>query len=299
MHLHRAGARVLIALWAHIVGSAIFRIVPRQVGYVLADLLGPTVARAWGGQYARATRNMRTVLGPGAPSAVVHRQVRQVFRNYARYLIDVLCLPSMGRPELERAVDVVGWEHIPNALARGNGMLLVTGHIGNWDVPAALLAARGFPVNVIVERLEPPTWNERVQAIRERAGLRAIPMETGAREMFACLRRNEVLALLIDRPLAEGGTPVRLFERETRIPDGVARLALRTGAVVVGAVGLRRGSRFTAVVSPPLAFQPTSNRERDVGALTQLIATWLERQIRQHPSQWYMFRDMWPPAKTG
>lgn len=284
----------MIALWAHIVGSAIFRVVPRRVGYLLAALLGPPVARAWGGQYGRATRNMRTVLGPGAPPAVVRRRVRQVFRNYARYLIDVLCLPSMGRRELERSVDVIGWEHIPTALARGNGMLLVTGHIGNWDVPAALLAARGYPVNVIVERLEPPAWNERVQAIRERAGLRAIPMETGAREMFACLRRNEVLALLIDRPLREGGAPIRFFGRETRIPDGVARLALRTGAGVIGAVGLRRGSRFVAVVSPPIAFEPTGDREHDVLALTQLVADWLERQVRHHPDQWYMFRDMWP-----
>ena len=288
----------MIALWAHILGSAIFRVVPRRVGYVLAALLGPPVARAWGGQYLRATRNMRAVLGPDVPPAEVRRRVREVFRNYARYLIDVLCLPNMGRVELERTVDVIGWEHIPDSLARGKGLLLVTGHIGNWEVPAALLAARGFPVNVIVERLEPPAWNERVQAIRERAGLRAIPMETGAREMFACLRRNEVLALLIDRPLPAGGAPVQFFGRETRIPDGVARLALRTGAAVIGAVGLRRGSRFAAMVSPPLPFEPTGDREHDVRVLTQLIATWLEGEVRRHPSQWYMFRDMWPTSSA-
>ena len=289
----------VIALWAHVVGSAIFRLVPRRVGYIVADVLGPLVARAWGGQYAHATANMRTVLGPGAPPALVRRRVRQVFRNYARYLIDELCLPSMGREQLERTVDVIGWEHISNALARGKGLVLITGHIGNWEVPAALLAARGFPVNAIVERLEPPAWNERVQAIRERVGLRAIPMESGVREMFACLRRNEVLALLIDRPLRTGGVPVRFFGRETRVPDGAARLALRTGASVIGAVGLRRGGRFVAVVSPPLAFEPTGDRERDVRALTQHIMDWLERQVRQHPGQWYMFRDMWPRAVEG
>src|SRR3712207_4352209 len=122
----------MIALWAHIVGSALFRVVPRQIGYVLADLLGPPVARAWGGQHPRAAADMRVVLGPGATPATVRRRVRLVFRNYARYLIDVLCLPSMDRAELERAVDVVGWEHLPAAMARGKGVLLVTGHIGNW-----------------------------------------------------------------------------------------------------------------------------------------------------------------------
>lgn len=288
----------MIALWAHVVGSAIFRIVPRRAGYLLADLLGPLVARAWGGQFAHAAANMRTILGPGTPSAEVERRVREVFRNYGRYLIDVLCLPSMDRADLERTVDVVGWEHLPNTLARGNGLILVSGHIGNWDVPAALLAARGYPVNAIVERLEPPAWNERVQAIRGRSGIRPISMETGAREMFACLKRNEILALVIDRPLCVGGVPVRFFGRETRVPEGAARIALRTGASIVVAVGLRRGSRFVTIVDPPIAFEPSGDRERDVRALTQRVVDHLERHIRQHPGQWYMFRDMWPGDRS-
>jgi len=287
----------MIALWAHVLGSLLFRVLPRRWGYTLAAVFAPPIAQAWSGQHARATANMRRVLGPDAGPAEVERRVRQVFRNYGRYSIDVLCLPQFDRHELERVVDIVGWEHIAAALGRGRGMLLITGHIGNWDLPAALVAARGFPVNAVVERLEPPAWNERVQAIRERVGLHAIPMETGAREMYACLRRNEILAVVVDRPLASGGAPVRFFGAETRIPDGVARLALRTGASIVGAVGVRRGDRVVAVVSPPLQFEPTAHRDRDVIALTQLVTTWLERQIRQHPSQWYMFRDMWPASE--
>lgn len=284
----------MIALWGHIVGSAIVRLLPRAWWYRAADLMLPLVLLGWRGHVGRAAGNMRRVLGPGVPEREVRRRVRQVFRNYARYLIDLLWLSDSTREARERTVTVHGWDHIPSALAQGRGMLLVTGHLGNWDLPAAVLAGRGYPTNVVVETLHPPAWNARVQQIRERIGMRAIPMETGVRELYAALRRNEVVALVFDRPLSSGGVLVRFFGAETRVPEGVARLALRTGAPVIGAVGIRRGTRIIAEVSPPLTFEPTGERDRDVQALTQAIVDWFEGWVRQYPSQWFMFRSFWP-----
>ena len=284
----------MIALWGHIVGSAIVRLLPRRVWYRLADLLLPLVLAGWGGHVERASRNMRRVLGVGAPEREVRRRTSLAFRNYARYLIDLLWLEGSTREEREAVTTIEGWDHVVEALARGKGMVLVTGHLGNWDLPAAVMAGRGYTVNVIVETLEPPAWNERVQAIRDSIGLRAIPMETGVRELYAALGRNETVAVVFDRPLVDGGVPVRYFGAETRVPEGVARLALRTGAAVVGAVGVRRGDRIVTRVSPPFEVPATGDRQHDVRALTQAITCWLEGHVRQHPSQWFMFRDFWP-----
>jgi KDO2-lipid IV(A) lauroyltransferase len=237
---------------------------------------------------------MRRILGPGVAEREVRRRSSLAFRNYSRYLIDLLWLASSTTGDREASTTIVGWEHVVRALARGRGLVLVTGHLGNWDLPAAVLAGRGYPVNVIVETLEPPAWNDRVQAIRERVGLRAIPMETGARDLYAALERNETVAVVFDRPLERGGVPVRFFGAETRVPDGVARLALRTGAAVVGAVGVRRGDRVIAYVSAPFEVTVTGDRRRDVQTLTQSIVSWLEGHVRQYPSQWFMFRDFWP-----
>ncbi len=287
----------MIALWGHILGSAIIRWLPRTWWYRLSDLLVPLAVLGWAGHVERATRNLRRVLGPDATEAEVQRRKRAIFRNYAWYMIDLLWLPGADPPEREAAVTILDFDHIPEALKLGRGVLLVTGHLGNWDLPAAVLAGRGYPTNVIVETLEPPAWNERVQAIREQVGLRAIPMETGIRDIYAALQRNEVVAVVFDRPLAEGGVEVEFFGARTRVPEGVARLALRTGAPVIGSVGIRRGTRFVAPVSPPLAYTLTGNREHDVQALTQQIMTWFERQVRQYPDQWFMFRQFWPAAK--
>jgi KDO2-lipid IV(A) lauroyltransferase len=289
----------LIALWGHILGSAIIRWLPRGWWYRVADVLVPLALLGWPGHVRRATSNLRRVLGPDASEAEVQRRSRAIFRNYARYMIDLLWLPDASRAEREQVVTVLGWDHIPAALVRGRGLLLVSGHLGNWDLPAAVLAGRGYPTNVIVETLEPPAWNERVQAIRERVGLRAIPMETGVREIFAALRRNEVVAVVFDRPLATGGVAVDFFGHTARVPEGVARIALRTGAPVIGAVGIRRGARFVVPVSTPFEYAASGDRERDVQAITQQLIAWFEGQVRHYPDQWFMFRTFWPGASAS
>jgi KDO2-lipid IV(A) lauroyltransferase len=288
----------VIALWGHVVGSALVRLLPRRIWYRVADLLLPLVLAGWSGHVDRASGNMRRVLGDAVPEREVRRRTRLAFRNYARYMIDLLWLAGSTRAEREAATTILGWDHVVEALGRGKGMVLVTGHVGNWDLPAAVMAGRGHPVNVIVETLHPPAWNARVQAIREAIGLRAIPMETGIRQVYAALGRNETAAVVFDRPLDRGGVPVTYFGAETMVPEGVARLALRTGAAVIGAVGVRRGDRIVTLVSPPFEFARTGDRRRDVQALTQTIVDWLEGHVRQYPSQWFMFRDFWP-AQTG
>ena len=284
----------MFVLWAHIVGSALIRLLPRTWWYRLSDVLVPLVLLGWQRHVSRATGNLRHVLGPGVSEREIKRRTRTIFRNYARYMIDLLWMPGATVAERERALTIRGWDHIPEALARGRGLIIVTGHLGNWDLPAAVLAGRGYPTNVIVERLEPPAWNERVQALRERAGLQAIPMETGVRDLYDALRRNEVVAVVFDRPLTAGGVKVRFFGDRTRVPEGVARLALRTGAEVIGAVGVRRGSRFIAEVGTPFEVTVSGNRQRDVERLTQDIVNWFEGWVRQYPDQWFMFRNFWP-----
>jgi phosphatidylinositol dimannoside acyltransferase len=285
--------------WAHVIGSFVLRYLPPQVGYVLANLFGPVIGFCWPGHYRRAKQNMMQILGPAAGPGEISRRVRNVFRNYGKYIIDLLWLPQAEPNELDRSFHIVGLHHIDEAMQRGKGLVLITAHMGNWDLAGAVLAAKGYPVNVIVETLEPLRWNERVQSIRQRVGMKAIPLENGAREMFGALRANQILGVLIDRPLERDGVPVRFFDARTRVPEGAARLAIRTGAAVVAAGIVREGRHFVAHVSPLIEVEPSRDRERDAQELTQRAMDWLEGVIREHPDQWFMFRNMWPqPAEA-
>jgi KDO2-lipid IV(A) lauroyltransferase len=285
--------------WVHVISSWLLRFVPARLAYALVDCFAPLCSPLWGNQYRQALINMQRVLGPRPDPLEVRRQVRNVFRNYAKYMVDLLRLPRTRPADVERTFQVYGIEHIEEGLTKGSGLVLVTAHIGNWDMAGAFLAARGYPVNVIVETLQPRRWNELVQKIRALTGMRAIPLEGGVRQMLRALRQNEILAVLIDRPLAAEGVPVRFFGATTRVPGGAATLALRAGARVVAAATVRTRDGFEAHISPLIDFEPSGDAARDVQEITQGVMTWLEALIRRHPDQWFMFRNMWPEAATS
>jgi lauroyl/myristoyl acyltransferase len=288
-----------VIYWLHRLGSVIASIVPRAVAYQLVEWLTPPALVLFGRQKRNALRNMRRQLGPAREWKDAQRIVDRVFVNYGKYMVDVLRLPSLSPSSLSRQVVVYGLENIDQAFADGNGLIVVTAHVGNWDLAGATLAAMGYPVNAIVDTLEPPRWNEEVQAIRHRLGINPVPLEGGPREMLAALRRNEILGILIDRPLTEEGVAVQFFGTETRVPAGAATLALRTGAGVVTAVVVRESTYYVAHVGPLLRPESTGDRAADVRALTQRFMDQLEVWIRRYPDQWYMFRDMWPARGQG
>jgi phosphatidylinositol dimannoside acyltransferase len=279
--------------WGHVVGSFLMGFVPVALAYRLVAFLTPLWLQLFArGHVSRATDNMRQVLGPHADPREAQRLTHLAFANYARYLVDLVRMPHLKDHELANSICVDGWEHVETAYTYGKGVVFATGHIGNWDMAGAAFAARGKPVSALVETLKPARWNERVQRTRTAAGVKAIPIENGPRDMLAALRKREGLAVLVDRPLVADGVPVTFFGKPTRVPGGAATLALRTGSPVVPAALVRnpQGAGYLAHIGPPIL----GERGDDASEVMQRIMSWLEGIIRRYPDQWFMFRHMWP-----
>ena len=279
--------------WFHVTGTFLMGFVPLSVAYRLVVWVTPIGLQLFGrGYLRRATDNMRQVLGPQADPRDARRMTRLAFANYARYMVDLVRLPHLKSRELVDNIRVEGWEHVDAAYRLGKGVVFATGHIGSWDMAGAVFAAHGRPVSALVETLKPARWNERVQRTRLAAGVKAIPIENGLREMLTALRKQEALAVLVDRPLVSDGVSVTFFGRSTRVPGGAATLALRTGSPVVPAALVRdpRGNGYLAHIGPPIV----GENGDDASMVMQRIMSWLEGIIRRYPDQWFMFRQMWP-----
>ncbi|HZU07796.1 MAG TPA: hypothetical protein VFB73_17665 [Chloroflexota bacterium] len=287
--------------WLHLVGRHAVRFVPRAVAYQLAAVIASVVYWLWHEKRRHAIANLARVLGPQHSLGEARRLARQVFRNYGKYLVDMLRLSGWQLKEVERHLVVFGMEHVEAALARGKGLIFVGGHLGNSDLGGALLAWWGYPVHVIAERLHPPRWNELVQETRRLAGMNVIPVDASIQEVLQVLRRNEVLACLIDLPAYRNGNgvAVRFFDAWTRVPAGAATLALRTGASVIAACVVRVGAGYEVHIRPLAPLERTGDLQLDIQRLTQQIVTALEGFIRQYPDQWFMFRPMWPARAEG
>ncbi|MBC7263957.1 MAG: lysophospholipid acyltransferase family protein [Chloroflexi bacterium] len=279
-----------------VIVASIARSLPPSFCYAVATLLADAAFAIWHSKRVITIENMRHVLGADASEEKVRRTARRAYRNYTRLIADMLLMPGMSSEDLEARLKTNAWEIVESALASGKGVLLVSGHFGHPMIAGLLLASRGYKVNVIAEMHSILGINAVVRRYHANWGLCPIPMEYGLKQVYRALRNNELVAVIIDRPVLDepNGVPIMLFGQQTYWPAGCATLSLRTGAkILVGYVAREPDDAFQCTVRLLDRPSTTGNPETDVQAITQEIANILEEGIRRYPDQWFMFRRTW------
>jgi KDO2-lipid IV(A) lauroyltransferase len=219
----------------------------------------------------------------------------RAYREYARYLVELMRLPRMAPASAVRMVDHAGLDAFEPQLAELNsGLILALGHVGNNEAVAAAVASRGYPISVVADDSAYPELYDDLRRMREGWGVRLIPWRN-LREMYGVLRRGEFLGLLIDWGYRSDGIPVRLFDAWTALPAGPATLAARTGALILP-ITIRRDAhdRFHLSWSDPIPVP--SSAPADLARATQQLADALQASIAAAPHQWYSFKPMWPAS---
>lgn len=222
---------------------------------------------------------------------------QRTFRNFGKYVIDVIHFPSITREEITTRLRFDQWPEFEEAKASGRGMLMVTLHFGNWDHGAAALSAYGYEINAIAETFRYPPMDALVQGSREKLGMKVIGHERLGPTVFKALRRGEVLAMLIDVTTERSGIRVDFFDAPALVSPAPARIALRTNAWVVPSVVVR-GPDDDLIIRPIIDislrdYKPTGDQQYDIRELTRLIMRSMEGIIRRYPDQWFIFRRMW------
>jgi len=272
----------------------VLRVIPLRVSYSLARVVGLVAFYGWRGGRRRSIQNLRRVLG-GDPREA-RRYARLSFGNYLVYLVDFVRFVGTDPDEVRRRVVLKeGLLGRLQAERRGRGIVFMTMHFGNWDLGAAVLVLNGFALSAVADEFPNPRVNELVIGSRRHLGMNIIPVGRMGPGILRALRNDDVVALLVDVPRAEGGVEVDFFGAPIRVSDGPARIALRAGSSVVAAT-LPRLDRWTDAVTADVAvisYTPTGDAEADVQHLTQAVFTNLEGLVRRHPEQWYIFRSLW------
>ena len=273
---------------------------PVRIATVIAQAVGRLAAPIAGERRRIVTRNLQRATDNQLEGTALRRAVSDTFASYGRYWLELFRLPRDVRRapggNLDDRVDEVGYQHITDGLAAGNGVILALPHLGGFDFAGAWLAGRGVGPTVVVEPVEPPELFEWFAATRRAIGMEVVPLGPKAGTAIArALRENRIVCLLSDRDLAGDGIPVTFFGEETTMPGGPATLALRTGAPLLPAgVYFRPNGGHLCRICPPIPVERQGRLRDDVARITQEIAHRFEELVRVAPEQWHLMQPNWP-----
>jgi len=217
------------------------------------------------------------------------------YRHFGREMVSTLRAVGWTAAGVRDRTATEGFEEFRESYAEGKGLVLLTGHLGNWEVGGAAIAARGVPLDVVGKGMSNPYVQTDLFALRERLGMRVIEMGRAPKPVLQALSEGRVVALLGDQSAHRGGISVPFFGRPAATARGPALLATRSGAPVFVAFALRapgRRARYK-VTFERLPFSPTGDVEGDAAALAGAYNRSLEEAVRLSPEQYFWHHRRW------
>ncbi len=242
-----------------------------------------------------AVENMKRVCGD-CDEREAQRAARRMFGQFAHCMTETM--EHYGPRPWPIRLDGPADDLLAKSLAEGQGVIVVTGHFGNWDIAAKTLRAHGRPLNIVMARETNQTTHEYVREARERAGVRVIYSDSSvfsSLNILRALQRGEVVAIQLDRSLGAGATRmVPFFGAQAPFPTGPFVLARLSGAPIIPVFVPRLGTRHYEI---RLGGRFRIPRERDATSIPQVmqaVAAEFEAIIREFPEQWFQFTRFWP-----
>ncbi len=293
----RAGQRLVrsVIVLALDAATATAGLIPWRVGVVVGGWLGYLAWHALPSARRVALENLAAAL-PELTDEDRTRVGRASLANLGRAAMELLMLSRRPRTPVEEWCAFDGEERLRAALAPGHGVIFVTGHAGNWELLAAVVARRGYPLSVVATPVYDERIDRRLVGARAAHGIETIRRgsPSSARQLLSALRRNAVLGMLIDQDTDVDGAFVPFFGRLAHTPVGAAALALRTDArVVCGFLVREAGGRHRVVLEGPIDLIRTDDSDRDALENTARFTQLIERHIRAYPDQWIWFHRRW------
>lgn len=267
----------------------------RLLGVERASGLGGWLLRTLGpltGTQKTVIRNLRIAfpdLTPDRRDALAREQWDRTGRTFAELAVMDQLTPEGGR------VEVVGLERLHALRDSGKPAVLISGHLANFEVMAAVIMAAGVPCQVTYRAANNPYVDALIRKSRERYGIRLFaPKGDGTRELMAGMKRGDSIALLVDQKYNQG-PEVQFFGQPVNASPGAARLAMKFDTVMLPLSVVRLpGVRFRVAVHAPITVPDTGDRAVDILAGVQAANTFVEDRVREVPEDWFWVHKRWP-----
>jgi len=238
---------------------------------------------------------------PGLTEPEVARIARASYASLGRTTIETALLPTYSREEVIELVERTdGWEHVEQALALGRGLMVVTGHLGNWELGGSYVAARGIPLEAVARRMENPLFDAYLNETRRRIGMTVIHDADAVRRVPRAMREDHAVAFLVDQgAVGLASTWVPFFGRYAKTPRGPAVFALRLKTPLLFACSLRQPDGRFVIHFEPVPIETTGTLDADVDRIVASYTSTLERWVRRAPEQYFWHHRRWKHQRPG
>ena len=268
------------------------RALPLSFGRMLGAALGAGAFRLLKRYRSAAIKNLTLVYGTEKSEAERMKMAKAVFRHFGMVGAEFLKTPSLTDAQVDSLVTVRGEEHLKAAMASGCGVLLITGHFGNWEFLARWLSVHNYPINVVARDARDPKATKLLADTRGSNGAKVLYRGSSARAVLQCLKKQEIVALLPDQNAADVFVP--FLGLRTGTVDGPAVIHLKTHAPLLFSWCIRtEDGRFEIEFEAPQVVASTGDKQTDVEAVMSLINERIGSRIRQNPTQWLWLHNRW------
>lgn len=276
------------------IGYALSMALPVRASYAIAAMASWLTYHFSRKDRTAVIMNLRIILGDTVSDEEIRSLARQVFLNFAKYLVDFFRFSKLDDDALKRLVRVKGQENVEEAIKVGKGVIFLSAHLGNWELAGSVVSSLGYPVAAVALTHQDRKINEFFN--RQRMIRKVRPIEIGAslKSAYKVLKSKGYLGLLGDRDFTRNGIPTIFFGRTAFVPKGPAALSYRLGSPIVPAYLVRNGDdTFTFYIEKPIKPGVYTNEEEAMRDLTGKSIASIESYIRRYPMQWFAFKNIW------
>jgi KDO2-lipid IV(A) lauroyltransferase len=279
---------------------------PAAAAFFLARRVGDLVHLVAAGRRRIARSNLRERFRDADGRPLSETEVRRIARDSFRHLVvcavEVIRLPrETKRRSLRDFVRLTGEDRLRDALARGKGAILATGHFGNWEVMGAMCREIGVPFTTVYRPLDNPLLDRWMRGTRADAGQTMVPKWGAMRPLMKALRGGGMIVLLVDQDARGHGVFAPFFGAPASTIPTPAELALRTGAALFTGGSIRAGPGFLydAFFDEPVEVAETDDHAADLVRITSAVNARLESAVRRSPEQWLWSHRRWKTKPAG
>ena len=284
------------ALWAF---KILARLIPRNLLLRLGRALGALVAEIDRKHLSIAKDNLRQSF-PDWSEEEVDRTARGVWIHFGGVMFDLVRILAKGPSTVEALATIEGREHAEAAHRSPNGVVLITGHFGNWETHGIVHAKHFGSIGVVARPLDNPTLDRAMTLLRESAGNEVIEKEHAMIRSMRRLKAAQGVAFVVDQNVQEKeGIFVNFFSRPACTTPFAAKLAIKTGALVLPCRAvMTEDFRYRVIYDAPIDPRTFGEGDAAVVALTQAMMNATEGWIRANPDQWLWMHRRWHTKQT-